>query len=304
MLHTKSLSPYDLRVIFPQRPASVTIHGQLRATPVIHPHHDPRRNIDYWTTSAEIAVTEVREDDHDWQPAFGTIATTTDGALPDTFFAGQTVELAGALVPAPGPLAEGLFDYKSYLDHQGIYYAMRFQSTNEWKLLAPPHSPPLANRFCKWARNALAYGLPGSDESLKLEWALTLGWKAVLSDQVEEPFLKAATYHIFAVDGLRIAIVSGILFGLFRAVNIPRAWAALLVVPLIFFYASLTGWPASAVRAIVMLLVVFGGWLLKRPTDLINSLFAAAVIILVGTRANSSRPDSNSPSLSSCASSS
>src|SRR5271170_7983371 len=30
-----------------------------------------------------------------------------------------------------------------------------------------------------------------------------------------------------------------------------------------------------------MILVVFGGWVLKRPSDLHNSLFAAAIIILV-----------------------
>lgn len=72
-----------------------------------------------------------------------------------------------------------------------------------------------------------------------------------------------------------------ILLGLFRSVGIPRAWCALLAAPMIFFYAAMTGWPASAVRAIVMVLVVFAGWALKRPSDLVNSLFAAAIIILV-----------------------
>ena len=43
----------------------------------------------------------------------------------------------------------------------------------------------------------------------------------------------------------------------------------------------MTGWPASAVRAIVMILVIFAGWALKRPSDLINSLFAAAIVILL-----------------------
>ncbi|MDB6112250.1 MAG: ComEC/Rec2-related protein [Pedosphaera sp.] len=88
-------------------------------------------------------------------------------------------------------------------------------------------------------------------------------------------------YHIFAVDGLRIAIISGILIGLLRVLGIPRAGCGLMVVPLILFYTAMTGWPASAVRAIVMVIVVFGGWVLKRPRDLINSLAAAAILILV-----------------------
>jgi hypothetical protein len=36
-------------------------------------------------------------------------------------------------------------------------------------------------------------GLPVEDEYLRLEWALTLGWKAALTDEVADPFIKAAT---------------------------------------------------------------------------------------------------------------
>ena len=94
-------------------------------------------------------------------------------------------------------------------------------------------------------------------------------------------FLRSSTFHIFAVDGLRIAIISGILIGLLRVLTTPRVWCGLLAIPLILAYAALTGWPASAIRAIVMISVVFAGWALKRPSDLLNSLFAAAIIILV-----------------------
>ncbi len=44
---------------------------------------------------------------------------------------------------------------------------------------------------------------------------------------------------------------------------------------------GITGWPASAIRATVMLSVVIIGWALRRPSDLINSLFAAALIIII-----------------------
>ena len=55
----------------------------------------------------------------------------------------------------------------------------------------------------------------------------------------------------------------------------------LVLIPLIWFYVALTGWPASAIRATVMLTVVIVGWALRRPSDLLNSLFAAALIILL-----------------------
>ena len=128
--------------------------------------------------------------------------------------------------------------------------------------------------------------MPVEDESLRLEWALTLGWKTALTEEVSEPFVQAATYHIFAVDGLRMAIIFGICFGLFRALGFPAPCAGWCCCPLIWFYVALTGWPASAIRATVMLSVVIIGWALNRPSDLINSLFAAALIILhLGTAA-------------------
>src|SRR5689334_6310258 len=146
--------------------------------------------------------------------------------------------------------------------------------------MSSPAQRPLADRFRTWARQALARGLPAEDESLRLEWALTLGWKPALTEEVSEAFVQAATYHIFAVDGLRMAIIFGIFFGLFRALGLPRAVCGVGLIPLIWFYVALTGWPASAIRATVMLTIVIGGWVLKRPTDLLNSLLAAALIIL------------------------
>jgi hypothetical protein len=116
-------------------------------------------------------------------------------------------------------------------------------------------------------------------------------WRAIahveataLTEEVPEPFIQAATYHIFAVDGLRMAIVFGIFFGLFRALGLPRPWSGAVLIPLIWFYVALTGWPASAIRATVMLSVVIVGWVLKPPSDLLNSLFVATlIIIIVGT---------------------
>src|SRR5204863_1773837 len=137
-------------------------------------------------------------------------------------------------------------------------------SDKDWRILSSPPRPPLSDRFRVWARRALARGLPAEDECLRLEWALTLGWKTALTEEVSEPFVRAATYHIFAVDGLRMAILFGIFFGLCRAVGLPRWVCGLALLPVIWFYTALTGWPASAIRASVMLTVIIIGWALKR----------------------------------------
>jgi competence protein ComEC len=277
--HTSILSPLDLRAFSGSNPVLVTVRGQLEET--------PRRKLllrndqELWRTQAELKITSIRLGTN-WQAAAGKIMTLNAGLLPALFFAGQQVEVSGVLAPPPGPLAEGLFDYRNYLRRRGIYYQLKTESATDWQRLDPvKKSPPLSDRFLDWARVALARGLPAEDEALRLEFALTLGDKTVLNEDVSEPFVQAATYHIFAVDGLRMGILFGIFFTLLRVMRLPRWLAGMLLIPLIWFYVGLTGWPASAIRATVMLTIVIAGWALKRPADLINSLFAAGLVILI-----------------------
>ena len=276
---TAILAPDDLRNILGRNGESVTIRGVLRETPS-HRIHE-KKGEDVWSSSAQIELIELKINEQAWRPASGRIMAGIGEMLPEKYFAGCSVEVKGALVPAGPPLAEGLFDYRKYLEEQGIYYQLHAKKIEDWQITSAPATPLLDDRVCAWARKTLALGLPVEDEPLRLEWALTLGWKAALTEENSEPFMRAATYHIFAVDGLRIAIVSGILFALFRTFRVPRVYCGLVAVPFILFYAGMTGWPASAIRAIVMIMVVFGGWALNRPSDYINSLFAAAILILV-----------------------
>src|ERR1700723_3701863 len=109
-----------------------------------------------------------------------------------------------------------------------------------WKVnpANPPLRMPLAGRFSGWARKTLAQGLGPEDEALRLIWTLALDWKAPLTEAVEDPFMRAGTYHIFAVDGLRIGLLAGIGLALLRALQLPRALCGALVLPVLWFYAG------------------------------------------------------------------
>jgi competence protein ComEC len=278
-LRTAIISPCDLRRIIGEQPEIVTLRGILCETPTQRVYQ--RNQQESWRTMARIDVTTLRRNRRPWQPAAGRMAITTHGVFSTNLFVGQDVEITGVAGPPKSATAEGMFDYRAYLRQQGIYYQLQAASEQDWRMIGSPSKQPAADRFRDWARQALASGLPAQDESLRLEWALTLGWKTALTEEVSEPFVQAATYHIFAVDGLRMAIIFGIFFYLFRALGLSRAMCGLVLLPLIWFYTGLTGWPASAIRATVMLSVVIIGWALRRPSDLINSLFAAALIILI-----------------------
>ena len=184
--------------------------------------------------------------------------------------------------PAAAAAGRGLFDYRDYLQTRGIYYQLKTESTNDWQLREPVlTTTPLTDRFLNWSKRTLALGLPVEDEPLRLLWAMTLGWRTAFTGDISEPFLRAGTMHMFAIDGLRIALLAGMIVTLLRVLRLSRAWCGMIAIPTIWFYTAATGWEPSAIRASVMMTIVLGGWALKRPGDLFNSLAAAAFIILL-----------------------
>jgi len=71
------------------------------------------------------------------------------------------------------------------------------------------------------------------DEPLRLLWAMTLGWRTAFTGDISELFLRSGTQHMFAIDGLRIALLSGMIVALLgvlsRHLQFPEeAWTAAL----------------------------------------------------------------------------
>jgi competence protein ComEC len=276
---TAVVSANDLRALLGNDAAIVTVRGTLLETPHIKIVERDDQETEH--SLAQVRVTELRRGEN-WQPAAGEIVVATPSALPADFFAGQAVEVTGVIARPPTPLAEGLFDYRDYLQTRGIYYQLKTSSTNDWQLRTPSLTkPPLTDRFLNWSKKTLALGLPVEDEPLRLLWAMTLGWRTAFTGDISEPFLRAGTMHLFAIDGLRIALISGMLVALLRVLQVSRGWCGAVAIPIIWFYTAATGWESSAIRASVMMTIVLGGWALKRPGDTINSLAAAAFIILL-----------------------
>lgn len=276
---TATLSPYDLRTQFGNETAIVFLRGELAETPRLK--LTVIDDVEKWRSIARVRVSEISSGGN-FQPATGEMLVTTPGILGTNYFTGQPVLIGGTLSRPDPPLAEGLFDYRDYLEKRGIAYQLKVESTNQWQLLEPiTPVPPLTDRFLNWSQNTLALGLPEDDETVRLLWAMTLGWRTAFTGDVGDPFLRAGTMHMFAIDGLRIALLSGMIVTLLRVLRLSRAWCGAIAVPIIWFYTAATGWEPSAFRASVMMTIVLGGWSLKRPGDLMNSLAAAALIILV-----------------------
>jgi len=193
---TAVVSPHDLRTLVGTNDALVTVRGILATTP--HLRLSERDDQPVERSLAQVRVAALRQDSG-WQPAVGDLVVTTPGTLPTNFFAGQPVEISGVIGRPPPPLAEGLFDYREYLQMRGIFYLLKTGSVNDWQPDVPALSrPPLTDRFLSWSQRTLALGLPVEDQPLRLLWAMTLGWRTALTPDISEPFLRAGTIIHFA----------------------------------------------------------------------------------------------------------
>jgi competence protein ComEC len=279
-VHQAIVSPCDLRRLAGEAPELVTLKGEVRLPPSTRVAE--REGEMLWRTLVVVRAHALKRQG-EWQPVHGDVAVVTQGDLSEELATGQRVEITGVLQRPPRAVAEGLFDYRAHLARQGVYFQFIAEGRQDWQI--QPHAPAglfprLGAGFQRWARITLARGLPQEDEMLRLNWAMVLGWRAALTNEVSEPFMRSGTMHIFAISGLHVALIAAMLVHVLRLARMPRGWCGVVAIPLLWFYAGATGWQPSAVRSTIMATVVIAGWSLKRPGDLLNSLAAAAVLIL------------------------
>ncbi|HET7187729.1 MAG TPA: DNA internalization-related competence protein ComEC/Rec2, partial [Gemmatimonadaceae bacterium] len=128
-----------------------------------------------------------------------------------------------------------------------------------------------------WARRQLArrigcYSAPSG----AIASAIVVGDRSGLSDEDERRLQEAGTYHVIAISGGNIAILTAILLLVVRATPIgPRASAALVIVALVF-YGQVAGGGASVSRAVTAACVYLAGRMLDHRGPPLNTLAVAA----------------------------
>ncbi|MCP2604730.1 DNA internalization-related competence protein ComEC/Rec2, partial [Candidatus Aminicenantes bacterium AH-873-B07] len=119
-----------------------------------------------------------------------------------------------------------------------------------------------------------------SQEGAILE-ALLLGERKRITDETTSILQKAGIYHLLAISGAHIAIISYLLFLIFRFFKIPRRMSYFLLIIILILYAFLVESRASVIRATVMGIAFLTGKLLWRDVNLINTISFSAFFLLI-----------------------
>lgn len=177
----------------------------------------------------------------------------------------------------------GSFDYGQHLRMQGFIgsaYVYRYTLH-----AADTHSIPLQQRLYHRLEQA---GLSGDE--LATTGALTLGYKEDLDPELRQHFQASGAAHVLAVSGLHTGILYIILLHIltigkrFRP-RYENRWGrcvlGCIIIAFMWGYAWITGMTPSVVRCVVMITLVEIGRMLYRNSLSINTIAAAAVLILL-----------------------
>ncbi len=197
---------------------------------------------------------------------------------------GDRIRLTGLLRRSEPPRNPGEFDFVNFLRRQG--FSAEFESGGNYdhiNLLTRDAGNPViaaAQRSRQWIGDAVTLEIRDDPNIAATIRAMVLGTREKTPQEVEDAFVASGAMHVFAVSGLHIAMFGVILWTVLRALRIPRSITTLIILPAVFYYVFITGLRPSAWRAAVMCSMVMLGIPGDRKTSLLNSLGAAALLLL------------------------
>jgi competence protein ComEC len=121
-----------------------------------------------------------------------------------------------------------------------------------------------------------------SRESAAIVTAILIGDRAGLNDEVQRRLQEAGTYHVIAISGGNIAILAGLLLGLFRLGGYFGRAAMIAVVATLVAYAGVVNGGTSVSRATLMAVIYFGARACDQRSPPLNALWTTSFLLLVG----------------------
>ena len=196
---------------------------------------------------------------------------------------GDELQLTGIIEPIMPPRNPGEFDMRTFLARRDVRRSIFVRYPESGTLIRHGGGNRVlqaAQNSRAWMQRTLTRGLEDSPDVQNAICGMTLGLRHQTQDDIEEPFQQTGTLHLFAVAGLHVGMVARLLWTIASVARLRRRWATALIIPLLLFYAAITGLHVSSIRAAVMSAALLAGFFVERRVFAMNSLAAAAFGIL------------------------
>ena len=195
---------------------------------------------------------------------------------------GDRLTFEGKIVEPNRERNPGEFNYKQYLAANNIHGLVYIRDIQEIKVLSSDgkrtvqHAVQFVKSKLYFAINDL-YG----EKTRPLVKGLLLGERGEISSELRNAFAKSGVIHALAISGLHIGYISIIFYVLFSLLRFSYQARIIAVLLSIFSYNLLIGFEPPTIRASLMGGLFLIGRLIQKPTDILNIISAAALIILL-----------------------
>ena len=195
---------------------------------------------------------------------------------------GDVVRATAQPLPTEPPPVQGMFSAERWMRSYGLAANLAYVSgekvgqTYGWCRLV---------RAAEALRASLAERLmpPGAEDDMRCQvlCAMVLGEKERADYETMEVFRRSGCLHAFAVSGLHVGLVSGILWLLLRVCRVRPTVGRWVLLGGAGLYVLATGMAVPALRAYFMLAALAGGLIMRRRTSLFNAWCCVALGIIV-----------------------
>jgi competence protein ComEC len=238
------------------------------------------------TTRFTLSVIAVKDSLGNTTKASGMVMTfAANSEKTDSLHYGQIIVVLKSPGLVEGPANPGQYDYQAHLRKKGIYHQL-FLKDIDWAFTGESKPNPvfaLSYRIRDYLLQTLNDNGLDQDE-LAVASAILLGYDDKLPQYLRKGYAAAGAMHILCVSGLHVGIVFLIvnfLLGLTGKKRSLRIVRTVVLLASIWVYALITGLSPSVLRATVMLSFVLMARLLNRRGNVINSMAASALILLI-----------------------
>lgn len=171
-------------------------------------------------------------------------------------------------------------DYAHSAARDNFYY-QQFLSLQDLIVL-PSHSPPgLLTCIHQFSLTQLTRYIKDKP-TLTLLQAMLVGEDNVLDDELRQAYSQIGIIHIVSISGSHVALffyIICVLFAWLRHKKYTALKYLLAIIP-VWIYVLMAGGASSAIRAAVMFSILTAGVVLQRDHNPLNTLLAAAFILL------------------------
>ncbi|XHR96456.1 ComEC/Rec2 family competence protein [Mucilaginibacter sp. UC70_90] len=218
-------------------------------------------------------------------PATGTLMISIKDSAAMQLAYGDELLIPGKYAAIDPPFNPAEFNYKKHLAHQNIYY-QEFLYPGQYRLMqSHADNTFIANALA--LRQQMVEKLKNQmhdPNAIAVASTLILGYKADLSEDVLQAYSKTGTIHVLSVSGAHVAIIWALLAFMLNFLNRfrhGRVIKAIIIIPIIWYYAMLTGFSPAVCRAAVMISTVIIGKTYNRYINNLNILAISAFILLL-----------------------